>query len=54
MYGYEYELQRMRNEHLHAQAQTERLLQSDRQSQSVDLRKVLGSQLVKLGTRLQR
>jgi hypothetical protein len=54
MIGYEYELQRQRNQRLQSQAETERLLNTDKQAASAEIRKVLGAQLIKLGTRLQR
>lgn len=53
MYGYEYTLQRQRNQSIREQAQTQRLLTQAGKSVAKDLRKSIGQQLVKLGTRLQ-
>lgn len=52
MTGYEFELQRDRNERLKAQADVERLLNKPGKRDSVDLRVALGQQLVKLGALL--
>jgi hypothetical protein len=53
MYGYEYELQRQRDQRIRQQAETERMLNPKGKSATADLRKSVGQQLVKLGTRLQ-
>ena len=53
MYGYEYELQRQRDQRIRQQAETERLLNQKDKSAATDLRKSVGQQLVRLGTRLQ-
>lgn len=53
MTGYEYELQRLRSQRLQSEAETQRL-RNFAKSTTGDLRKSLGVQLVKLGTRLQR
>ena len=53
MYGYEYELQRQRDQQVRQQAETARMLNQNGKSANTDLRKTVGKQLVKLGTRLQ-
>ncbi len=53
MYGYEYELQRQRNQRLQSRAEIERMLNQSGKSAAADVRKAIGQQLVKLGTRLQ-
>lgn len=53
MYGYEYELQRQRDQRVRQQAEIERMLSQKDKSTVVDLRKSVGQQLIKLGTRLQ-
>jgi hypothetical protein len=53
MYGYEYELQRQRDQQVREQAETARMLNQNSKSANTDLRKTVGKQLIKLGTRLQ-
>jgi len=53
MYGYEYELQRQREQQIRQQAETVRMLNQSSKSANTDIRKTVGKQLVRLGTRLQ-
>lgn len=53
MYGYEYELLRQRNQRVRQQAEIQRMLNDNGKPMATDLRKTVGQQLIRLGTRLQ-
>lgn len=53
MYGYEMELQRQRAKSMQAEANKIRMINHGRKPLSNDLRRMVGNQLVRLGTRLR-
>lgn len=53
MYGYEMELQRQRAKSMQAEAHKMRMINHGRKPLSNDLRRMVGNQLVRIGTRLR-